>query len=167
MFPLSRSLHRGNLRSARIRRFIARPLRLSGSHHSRRGHPHDLFLHWSRYSDTCIAHFSKSPCSSLAWLLAYRCTSRCCLRPRGGDFALVFIALITWPAPLSIGSAHSQNIELLGAMCQIQGYTLHLDVLVFPSFRKMIHFPFSRYTTERLTRPYSGGLIRLRRFPSR
>lgn len=140
MFHLSRSLHRGNLRSARIRRFIARPLRLSGSHHLRRGHLPALFLHWSGYSGTCIAHFSKSPCSSLAWLLAYRCTSRCCLRPRGGEFALVFIAHFTWPAPMSIGSARSQNIELLGAMCQIQGYTLHLYVLVYPSFRKKFIF---------------------------
>ena len=35
---LSQSTNRGDLRSAWIRRFIARPLRLSGPHHSRRGH---------------------------------------------------------------------------------------------------------------------------------
>jgi hypothetical protein len=37
------STHRGNLRSAGISRFIARPLRHSGSHHLRRGHPTTSF----------------------------------------------------------------------------------------------------------------------------
>jgi hypothetical protein len=37
------STHRGNLRSAGISRFVARPLRLSGSHHLRRGHPTTSF----------------------------------------------------------------------------------------------------------------------------
>ncbi len=32
-----------------------------------------------------FARCPKSPCSSLAWLLACRCASRCCLRLRGGS----------------------------------------------------------------------------------
>ena len=51
----------------------------------------------------------------------------------------------------------------LGAVCQIQGNTLHLAGLVALPFRLP---PFSRATTERLTRPYSGGPVRLRRIPS-
>jgi len=31
----------------------------------------------------CFAPFPKSPWSSLAWLLACRCDTRCCLWPRG------------------------------------------------------------------------------------
>ena len=38
VFLLSRSTHRGDLRSAGISRFFAMPLRLTGPHHSRRGH---------------------------------------------------------------------------------------------------------------------------------
>ena len=37
--PFHGQLNRGDLRSARVRRLIARPLQLSGPHHSRRGHP--------------------------------------------------------------------------------------------------------------------------------
>ena len=43
MFPHPRASNRGNLRSAGISRFIARPLRYTGSHHSRRGHPRPSF----------------------------------------------------------------------------------------------------------------------------
>jgi len=34
----------------------------------------------------CLARFPKSRCSSLAWLLACRCDTRCPLRPRGDDW---------------------------------------------------------------------------------
>ena len=50
MFLPSRSTHRGDLRSAGVSRVIARPLRHTGPHHLRRGHPHALFLHWAGYS---------------------------------------------------------------------------------------------------------------------
>ena len=40
---LSRATYRGDLRSAIITRFNARPWRLSGPHHSRRGHPWPSF----------------------------------------------------------------------------------------------------------------------------
>jgi len=43
LFLLSRLTNRGNLRSAGISRFIAKPLQLTGSHHSRRGHPTPSF----------------------------------------------------------------------------------------------------------------------------
>jgi hypothetical protein len=38
VFLLSRSIHRGDLRSAGVGRLFAMPLRLTGPHHSRRGH---------------------------------------------------------------------------------------------------------------------------------
>ena len=43
MFPLPRPTSRGDLRSAGVSRFIARPLRHTGPHHSRRGHPPPSF----------------------------------------------------------------------------------------------------------------------------
>jgi len=43
MFLLSRAIDRRDLRSAGISRFIARPLRYTGSHHSRRGHSRPSF----------------------------------------------------------------------------------------------------------------------------
>ena len=44
LFLPSRTTNRGNLRSAGVSRLIARPLRYTGSHHSRRGHPPSLLL---------------------------------------------------------------------------------------------------------------------------
>ena len=43
VFLLSRSTTRGDLRSAGISRLFAMPLRLTGPHHSRRGHPSPSF----------------------------------------------------------------------------------------------------------------------------
>ena len=43
----------------------------------------------------------------------------------------------------------------LGATCQIQGYTLHLVTLVYLSFWLA---PFGHYTSEQLTKLYSGEL---------
>jgi hypothetical protein len=41
--PASRSTNRGDLHSSGVSRFIARPLRFSGPHHSRCGHPTTYF----------------------------------------------------------------------------------------------------------------------------
>lgn len=53
---------------------------------------------------------------------------------------------------------------LLGATCQIQGYTLHLVSLVTLSFLNLV-VNLVIFTTERLTTPYSGRLTHLRRVP--
>ena len=134
MFLLSRLTHRGDLRSAGISRFFATPLRLTGPHHSRRG---PLLPSFYIGQDTRVLadDSPRAPGSSLAWLLACRWAARCCLRPRGVGSVLVGIALTTWPAPYWKGSAHSQTEVVLGAMCQIQGYTLHLAALVYLPFR--------------------------------
>jgi hypothetical protein len=73
----------------------------------------------------------------------------------GGRSALVHSAPSASPAPPMIGSALSQNSSLLGAMCQIQSITLHLVTLVYLPVRLA---PFGHYTSERLTKPYSGEL---------
>ncbi len=60
MFLPSRVPHRGDLRSAGVSRVIARPLRHTGPHHSRRGHPHALFSHWAGYSGYYEGQLPKS-----------------------------------------------------------------------------------------------------------
>jgi len=55
--------------------------------------------------------------------------------------------------PDRIGS-HPKSL-LLGAKFRIQGYTLHLVSRVYLTGRLV---PSGRYTSERLTRPYSGEL---------
>jgi len=81
--------------------------------------------------------FPKSPWSSLAWLLAYRCSTRCCLRPRGEGFALVFIA-----PPHGLLSDKKDRLTptilfFSGLRFRFRASTLHLVELVtltFPPF---------------------------------
>ena len=61
------------------------------------------------------------------------------------------------------GSALSQYLTFLGAMCQIQDYILHLVTLACLPFRLT---PFSHYTTERMINPYSGGPVCYMQIPS-
>ena len=81
------------------------------------------------------------------------CT-RCCLWPRGDGKHSSITCLPAWPAPKMRGSAHSPKFRSLGAMCQIQGYTLHLVTLAYLSIQIP---PSKHYTNERLTKPYSWG----------
>jgi hypothetical protein len=87
MFPLSRAIGRGDLRSAGISCFIAKPLR---SYRSPSLAPEPfgrLLLRWR----TILGYYPIDPgCFTkdlggpvLAWLLHRRCQARCCLRPRG------------------------------------------------------------------------------------
>jgi len=73
----------------------------------------------------------------------------------GGRLALVFSAPSVSPAPDEMGSAHSLNSRFLGAMCQIQSCTLHL---VSHAYLPVRLAPSGHYTSERLTKPYSGEL---------
>ncbi len=139
VFPLSRSTHRGDLRSAGISRFFATPLRLTGPHHSRRGLLLPSF-HIGQDTRVLADDSPRAPGSSLAWLLVCRCTARCCLRPRGVGSALVRIALTTWPAPYWKGSAHSQN-HLFSGLC------VRFRATPFTSLSRLSSFParaFSR-----------------------
>ena len=156
MFLLPQSTNRGDLRSAGISRFIARPLRLHRSPSLATRPSLTLFLHWIRYSGTSIAGDSpRAPCSSLAWLLACLCTTRCCLRPRGVGFALVSIALTAWPALGMRGSA----LPKLGIS---RGYVS--DSGLHPSPRRTRYSPLGPpgpsqvFATGRLTNLTRGGL---------
>ncbi len=105
-----------------------------------------------------VRSIAQEPGTSLAWLLACLCAARCCLGPRGVGFALVSIALTAWPAPAWKGSARSQ-IQRFSGLCVRFRATPFTSLLSLFLLRA---FAFSRYTTERLTRPYSGRPTRSR-----
>ena len=133
MFPHPRASNRENLRSAGISRFIARPLRYTGSHHLRRGHPRPSFY---------IGRGTR--------VLPLRLIPQELLARRSPGYLPVVVRLDAVldsgvrqqtrlsvcagsPAPNMRGSARFPKYRFLGAMYQIQGYTLHLAALAtFP-----------------------------------
>ena len=138
VFLLSQSIYRGDLRSAGVTRFIARPLRHTGPHHSRRGHP---WISFHIDPGTRVLPLRIFPQelfdSSLAWLFTCRCATRCCLRPRGVSFVLVYNVLTTWPAPDKRGSALSQNSKFSELCVRFRATpftSLHLLLLLSVSF---------------------------------
>ena len=163
VFLLSRSTHRGNLRSAGISRFFARPLRLSGSHHSRRGHPTPSFYigHGTRVlplrliPQELLDRRSPGYLPAVAWLDAV-------LDP---GVSALHSSLPRSPLGLLLfeGDRHSPNIQYS------RGYVSDSGLHPSPRHTRLSSFPacaFSHYATERLTNPYSGGPGRLRRIPS-
>ena len=139
---LSRSMQRGELRSAGIRRYRL-GIAVYGPHHCE-GPSHGLFLHWRWYEVGALRRFPRAPCSSLAWLLACRCTARCRLRPRVSALHSSLCALTAWPAPTQSGSARSQNSFFSGLVSD-QSYTLHLAALAYLP----LEFHRRNFTTER------------------
>ncbi len=157
------STHRGNLRSAGISRFIARPLRLSGSHHLRRGHPTTSFY---------------IGCGTR--VLPLRLIPQELLDRRSPGYLPVVVqldAVLDPGGPASRSSlprsphglrpnGEDRHIpKIIGSRGYVSDSGLH------PSPRSTRSSPlqaraFQAYTTERLTKPYSGGPIRLRRIPS-
>jgi len=114
-----------------------------------------LFLHWWPYSGTCIALFPKSPCSSLAWLLACRCATRCCLRLRGGGWPSS-VACLPYCLRHSGRDRPTPNIQSFSELrFRFRAYTLHLVVHTSLTFQLT---PSDHYVSERLTTPYSGEL---------
>ena len=158
MFLLSRAINRGNLRSAGVSRFFARPLRYTGFHHLRRGH--HLFSFYIELI-TRVLPLRVIPQELLArrvaWLLTCRYMARCCIILRGGDFVLVYIALVTWPAPKVRGSALSQNSNFSELRFRFRA-TLFTSPYSLFSF---LPFGFWLFTTGRLTIPYPERLILL------
>ena len=73
----------------------------------------------------------------------------------GRRLVLVFGVPPAWPAPDLKGSAPTQNSCFSGLWFRFRAYTLHLVSLASLSVRLS---PSSHYTSERLTRPYSGEL---------
>ena len=92
MFPLSRAINRGDLRSAGISRFIAKPLRLHWPPSLASASFGRLLSRWSTilgYYPFDLGCFHQEPSGAfptLAWLLRCRCPTRCCLRPRGAEY---------------------------------------------------------------------------------
>ena len=159
MFLLPRSIYRGGLRSARVSRFIARPLRHTAPHHLQRGHCPPSLSHWTTYSGTDLAVASPRALHvarpvnhlSLSGSMLSETPGR---RLRACQFRTRRMACAKTER---IGT--TQNQIILGAMFQIQGYTLHLAELV--SFPSPTLAGFSHSTTGRLTRPYPERLIQL------
>ncbi len=160
MFLLPRSIYREGLRSARISRFIARPLRFTAPHHLQRGHYPPSLLHWTAYSGTSIAVDSPRALyvarlvaclslfdSMLSVTPGYRFRA-CPYRTRRMACARIE------------GISTTQN-SLFSELCfRFRAYTLHLVELVsfpLPAFFAV----FSYSTTGRLTRPYPERLIQL------
>ena len=160
---LPRSTTRGDLRSAGISRLIARPLQHSGPHHSRRGHllpsfyigqdtrvlplrsiPQELLVRRSPGYLPALARLDAVLDPGVSASRSSSTRSPHGLRPNGGD-------------------RHSPKI--LGSRGYVSDSGLHPSPrhtrLTAPSASAL-----GRYTTERLTNPYSGGPVRLRRFPS-
>jgi hypothetical protein len=156
MFLLSRAINRGNLRSAGISRFTAKPLRLHWSPSLASASFGRLLLRWStilgyyRFDPQC---FTKNlwVLPMLAWLLRCRCPTRCCLRPRGGRISLVCIAISVSLALTSTRSAHSQNSIFSGLRGRFRAFTLHL---AGPANLLLIRQLASGW----LTKPFPGGL---------
>jgi hypothetical protein len=116
-----------------------------------------LLLHWHTYSGTWIAHFPKKPLI-VARLVAYLPLYNSMLSETpGGRLALVFCVPPVLPAPPGTGSAHTQNSPFSELRFRFRAYTLHLVTLAYLPVQLA---PSGHYTSERLTRPYSGKLLR-------
>jgi len=91
MFLLLRVINRGNLRSAGISHFFAKPLRLCRFPSLASAPFGHLLLRWLAilgYYCSDLQCFTKDlwDLPMLAWLLRCRCPTRCCLRPRGAGY---------------------------------------------------------------------------------
>jgi hypothetical protein len=103
-------------------------------------------------------HCGRFPKSSLIvarLVTACRCAARCRLRPQGVGFALVSNVLTAWPRP---AGEDRHNPKIVGSRGYVSDSGLH------PSPRRTRASPFSAfgyrcYSIERLTKPYSGGLV--------
>jgi len=159
VFLLSRSTNRGDLRSAGVSRFIATPLRLAGPHHSRRGHPTSSFY---------IGRGTR--------VLPLRLIPQELLARRSPGYlpAVVQLDAVLDPGVSASHSSLSRSPhglrpagedrhvpKILGSRGYVSDSGLHPS----PRRTRLSSFPafaFSHYTTERLTRPYSGGPVRIR-----
>jgi len=163
VFLLSRPTNRGDLRSAGISRFIARPLRLSGPHHSRRGHPTPSFyigrgtrvLPLRLIPQELLDRRSPGYLPAVVWLDAV-------LDP---GVSALHSSLSRSPHGLRPTGEDRHNPKIVGSRGYVSDSGLH------PSPRRTRTSPFTafasrRYSTKRLTKPYSGGLIPISGIPS-
>jgi hypothetical protein len=159
VFPLLRTTNRGDLRSAGISRLIARPLRLSGPHHSRRGHPSSSFY---------IARGTRVlPLRSIPQELLDR-------RSPGYLPAVVQLDAVLDPGASASHSSLTRSphgLRPIGEDRHIpkipgsRGYVSDSGLHPSPRCSRLSgHLTLAKghYTTERLTKPYSGGPVRIR-----
>ena len=158
LFLLSRPTNRGDLRSAGVTRFIARPLRHSGPHHSRRGPPVPSF------------YIGRGTRGSACRVVSPRAS---CAR-RSPGYLPVFEQLdAVWDPGVSasrsslsrspLGLRLNGKDRLVPKSCWFSGLCVRFRATLFTSLLLLVLLPafaFSRYATERLTRPYSGGPAR-------
>jgi len=118
------AIGRGDLRSAGISCFIAKPLR---SYRSPSLAPESfgrLLLRWR----TILGYYPIDPgCFTkdlggpvLAWLLHRRCQARCCLRPRGVSVGTRLNRTFRFACAYYQGIGTFPKFSILGAMGQIQ-----------------------------------------------
>ena len=163
VFLLSRSTNRGDLRSAGISRLFATPLRLTGPHHSRRGHLTPSFYIGR---DTRVLPLRSIPQEHLDR------RSPGCLPVVGLLDAVLDPGVPASRSSVSrspLGLRPYREDRLFPKIHSSRGYVS--DSGLHPSPRCPRASPCSVsalgfHTTERLTRPYSGGLPRLKRVPS-
>ncbi len=139
MFLLPRVINRGNLRSAGISRFIAKPLRscrFPSLASASFGH---LLLRWL----TILGYYcSDRQCFTqnlwdlpmLAWLLRCRCPTRCCLRPRGAEYRSS-VSLYPFRLRSHRQDQHAPKISSSrGCWGRFRAHTLHLAGLAYLLF---------------------------------
>ena len=126
MFPLSRLINRGDLRSAVISRFIAKPLRSYRSPSLASAPFGLLLLRWQTIlgyypSRSGMFHQEPSGLSDARLVTSLSLSSSMLSETPGCREPLISNAPPVSPAPFTRGSALSQNSFLLGAKGQIQG----------------------------------------------
>ena len=159
VFLLSRSNSRGDLRSAGVSRLFAKPLRLSDPHHSRRGHLTPSF-HIGR--DTRVLPLRLIPQELLdrrsPGYLPAVVQLDAVLDPGGSASRSSFARS---PHGLRPNGEDRHAPKIIGSRGYVSDSGLH------PSPRcSCLSGPLAlaagHYTTERLTKPYSGGPMRIR-----
>ena len=117
MFPLSRAFKRGNLHSTGISRFFAKPVSVPL-----------LRSHLSAFYYVVHSYpYNRQELRCMPGLLHCRCSTRCCLRPRGltSHFPVAFLV-----HGLRVGT-HNRQIPKLsrsrGYIFRFRAHTLHLD----------------------------------------
>jgi len=156
MFLLLRVINRGNLRSAGISRFIAKPLRsyrFPSLASASFGHLLFTLAGHTRLLLPRSAMFHQGPLgSSDARLVTSLSLSSSMLSETpGGRVSLVSNALPVSPALTSKRSAHSQNSIFSGLRGRFRAHTLHLAGLAFLLFLGYL-------ASGWLTKPCPGGL---------
>ena len=152
-------MNRGDLRSAWVRRLFARPLQLSGPHHSRRGHPLPSFY---------IGQGTR--------VLPLRLIPQELLDRRSPGYLPAVVRLDAVLGP-GVSASHSSfarsphGLRPTGGdrhgpkINGSRGYVSDSGLHPSPRRTRLSSFPafaFGHYTTERLTKPYSGGPVRIR-----